>query len=454
MTAHIEREQFDRFYRGELSREERKSVVRHLYSRCVECAPKARAAWNETLGAKRGRRRPEEYQEVLSNVVETARTRYAQIASEKADVAARMDYLLAQPTERRTLLIGNNPNYLSFAIVDLLLERAFELGFSKPADAVELAELAVQISRGLDTEEHHGPSVHDLRALSWATVGNAKRNASDIPGAVEAIDRAKKTLELGTGCDPTRAKVLFFERIIRSVQGKNQEAMEICDELIAIYRRMGDVHAVGRTRVDRCNAMATQGDTDYRLQRRELQQALLELQEQRGARNVQVAKHCLANVCAMSGDTRKAELLVAELRTDYSTPERAIDLLRLRWVEGNIAKAKLLHSKAVEIFTEVRDEFVERSLGYDAALASLDLSEALFAQGKLAEMKERLVEAIPIFASLGIRREAIAALTFLKKAIDLETVTTTLIHETARFIGQVQRDPSLRFKAKIQNGNT
>jgi hypothetical protein len=75
----------------------------------------------------------------------------------------------------------------------------------------------------------------------------------------------------------------------------------------------------------------------------------------------------------------------------------------------------------------VRGELVDRHLGFDAALISLELALSMARAGFTAEMKTLAAEALPIFEAQKVDRETLAALTLFREAVDLEQVTPELI---------------------------
>jgi hypothetical protein len=53
---------------------------------------------------------------------------------------------------------------------------------------------------------------------------------------------------------------------------------------------------------------------------------------------------------------------------------------------------------------------------------------------------------LPVFSSLRIHREAMAALSFFLQAIQTESVSAMLVAEVASFLRQAENDPSLPFR--------
>ncbi len=82
----------------------------------------------------------------------------------------------------------------------------------------------------------------------------------------------------------------------------------------------------------------------------------------------------------------------------------------------------------------MRKELIERDLGFDAALLSLDLANIYARQGRSAEMRRLAEEMLPIFKSRDIHREAIAALLVFQKSAEMERVTLGLIREVSSYL--------------------
>lgn len=64
-------------------------------------------------------------------------------------------------------------------------------------------------------------------------------------------------------------------------------------------------------------------------------------------------------------------------------------------------------------------------------------------------MKRLAEEMVPIFSSLHIHREALAALAFLKQAVEAEYATVDLVSRVACYLRKAQHDPELRFQEMV-----
>mgnify|MGYP006208110867 CR=1 FL=1 len=68
-------------------------------------------------------------------------------------------------------------------------------------------------------------------------------------------------------------------------------------------------------------------------------------------------------------------------------------------------------------------------------------------QGRTDDLKRLAREMLPIFSSLQIHREALAALAYLKQAIETERASLAVVSSVADFLRRARHDPGLRFVA-------
>lgn len=85
-------------------------------------------------------------------------------------------------------------------------------------------------------------------------------------------------------------------------------------------------------------------------------------------------------------------------------------------------------------------------MSYDTALISLELATLYAEQGRTADLKVLAEEMLPIFTSLQIHREALAALAYLRQAMEAERATVELITKVAAYLDRARHDPELRFQ--------
>jgi hypothetical protein len=102
--------------------------------------------------------------------------------------------------------------------------------------------------------------------------------------------------------------------------------------------------------------------------------------------------------------------------------------------------------QAEEALREARDGFVERGIGFDGALASLDLATVYAKQGRTGELKHLAEEMVPVFESRDVHQEALAALLLFRQAAEAEEVTLGLLKRISDYLQRARRNPELRSK--------
>ena len=158
------------------------------------------------------------------------------------------------------------------------------------------------------------------------------------------------------------------------------------------------------------------------------------------------ARHNLIDYLAASGRFLEAQKLYRETRPLYRSFPDAWTQNRRKWVKGKISRGLGQFEQAESLFLAAREGFIGEGVPYDTALVSLELGMLYAEQGRTADLKRLAEEMVPIFSSLHIHREALAALAFLKQAAEAERATVDLVSGVAAYLRRAQHDPALRFQ--------
>ena len=108
-----------------------------------------------------------------------------------------------------------------------------------------------------------------------------------------------------------------------------------------------------------------------------------------------------------------------------------MNLVRLRWLEGKIAREEGNLEEAGAALREARDAFLQEGIAVDAALVSLDLEVLHTRRGDTAQIRHLVAEMLPIFAAGGVHPDAMAALLLFQQAAEVEEVTVDLVDQIA-----------------------
>ncbi|MCH7667006.1 MAG: hypothetical protein IH936_13890 [Acidobacteria bacterium] len=451
MPGHPSSQRLELFMTGGLAPGESPAIIRHLVAGCSECAKTTSHLWEVLVtGRKAHRPAPEEYEGAFDRAWVRAQEVHELLRLERETAKTLSQELLELPPRRQRLRVRNDRRYQTLPLCQALIEGSKSAIFDDAATASHLADMAREIADDLDTHRYGEAIVADARADAWATYANAVRETSDFEQAEDALRTARAHLEEGTGNPEEKAKYLNSLANVLIERGRIEDSFVALRKLEAIYSKLGDLHMLGRAQLKKAFALHKQGHFEQEIPI--LNRALKLLDPVRDPRRQVVALHNLVVVLIASGRLEEADRHMIKLRRTHAEQGDRLNLLRLRWLEGELAYAKDDLDLAERLFAEVRNAFIELEIGIDVALVSLDLAEVLWHQGRGQDTQARLQEAIPILGALGVHAEAIAAMAFLEHAVRVETVSRELIRQTAAFVRRVQSDPTARFSATELTG--
>ncbi len=440
-----------RFGRGRLPRRRSREVVRHLLTDCDDChhatsrfLPSARvsARTEEGAGTAVSGAPASDYGPAFDRSWQEAERLRSTLAAQRAEAFVLLRELLALSFERQREWVAAPARHPTWAFCDLLLDTAREWGFQEPGRALELSQLGVEIAQRLDKAACGELRVHDLTARAWASLGNAQRIRSDFPAAEKSFAHAEQLLKSGTGNPVEKAQVLLLKASLRGNQQRFREAFRLLDRVMLLGRKCDDSHLCGKALIMRGFLLGLASDPEAAI--RHLTEGLRKVDPAADPRLVIVAQHNLTLYLAEGGRYNEAVRLLESARPLYHQIGDQMSLLRLRWLEGKIACALGHFAEAEEFLRGVQKELIERDLGYDAALLSLDLATIYARQGRSTEMRRLAEEMLPIFKSQDIHREAIAALFVFQKAAEMERVTLGLIRDVTGYLKESRATWSLR----------
>ena len=352
--------------------------------------------------------------------------------------------LLKHPAEQREFLLQNSPRFHTWGVFELLVERSLEETPRAPAHGEELGLLALRLSEYLDANRYGAGLIEDLRARAWAHVGNARRVRSDLPGAEKAFIVAYRHLKAGTRDSLERAILLNLEASLRRDQRRFEDALRLLRRAKTIFLQNHQQHRAGRSLVKMDDVYHQLGNHEKGVPL--LLQALDLIDPEQEPRLLLCARHNLVDDLAEIGRFLEAQKIYRETRPLYRSFPDAWTQNRRKWVKGKILRGLGQADQAESLFLAAREGFISEGIPYDTALVSLELATLYAEQGRTADLKRLAEEMVPIFSSLNIHREALAALAYLKQAAEAERASLEVVRNVADYLRRAQHDPALRFE--------
>ncbi|HWM91952.1 MAG TPA: tetratricopeptide repeat protein [Thermoanaerobaculia bacterium] len=366
------------------------------------------------------------------------------LKKERVDAPELFVELLRTPAEHRAVLLRTSARFHTWGFYELLVERSLETATRDPNLAEELGRLAFGLSDRLDANLYGAEVVEDLRGRAWAFIANARRVRSDLAGADEAFLVARSHLRKGTQ-DPLEIAVLLdLEASLRRAQRRFDESERLLRQAAEIFLRHDDPHRSGRSLVKLSTVHYFAGNLEEALA--DLRRSLDLLDVEQEPRLRLCAQHNLIWYLTEAGHFEEARGVYRETRPLYRDFAEPWVQNRRKWVRGRILRGLGHLVPAESLLLTARDGFLAEGIPYDTALVSLEIATLYAEQGRTTELKRLAGEMVPIFSSLHIHREALAALAFLTQAIEAEAAGLEIVKSVADYLRRAANEPELRFQ--------
>jgi tetratricopeptide (TPR) repeat protein len=431
VPEHLSRLDVEGFAAGALRREDRIRVMRHLLTGCPPCS---RALGGLVGLVPVGKNTDAGYDVALAR----ASARVFGKSVHSASVIATLSSVVSGQRSWKAFSAGEIAHLRGIPQVRALLEAGRSMRHHDPEGTLRLTSLARHAADRLTPQEFGWEAVADMRALTWGELANAHRICDQLSEAGKAMNRAIHWFRRGS-CPPLMiARIADLMASLLGAQKRLAEGLEILWLTHQVYLGEGQAHLAGRVLIKASVLAASNAAPGKAIQL--TRQGLELLDPQREPTLVaQALRNMVWFLCDL-GQFRGARRALWHGRHLFVEHGNALDLLRVRWLEGRIYAGLSDFSRAERAFEETRSGFAAKGQIYPAALAGLDLAALWTRQGRVREVYELAEEMITTFRALGVAREAIAALVMLKHVCCIETGGRVLdvIQLVVRFLEELE----------------
>jgi len=368
--------------------------------------------------------------------------RAAQARKERRRAEVLWARLKGRTHSARLALVEEDPKYQTWALAERLCAESERAAAGDPQQALELADLALRVAE-LVTGEPAWRSL--LAGYVWAFLGNARRVASDLPGAEKAFCQARKLWEEGAAADfglLDGSRLLDLEASLLREERHMTAALERLEQALALHPT-----GAGRGRILLKKGYTLEQMGSYEASVEALQEAAPWINRERdprwylGLRFTWVA--CLCHV----DRHEEAEEALPELRALTEQPEQAMDRVRLCWLTGRVAGGLGRTAEGIEALAAARAAFAEKKIRYDEALVSMELAGLYLEQGRTEDVKALVRQMEPVFRDQEVHAEARKALQLFRQVVELEIMTVELVRRLAGYLYRAQHNPELHFES-------
>lgn len=321
------------------------------------------------------------------------------------------------PQGERPSLVASEKDFQTWAFCERL---CFESTREAPHDADKARNLAELALAAAESSPGHEDWQSVLKGFALAFVANSWRVLGDFQQANRTMLRSeglfKAKGEAFGPLDPTW--VLHIRANLWNYQRHYVGALAALEEGLAIAGRPDQ-----RARLLITKASVLRRKEDYA-------EALTTLREAAGHAvkagddrlHVVIAFNQATYLCEF-GSFDEAEGRLAPLRRVAFRSGKALDILRLKWLEARVESGLGRRAEAAASLAEVWDEFAQRKLWFEAALASLELASIELERGRTRDVKLLAVGAAPVFAAQKFPEELFASLKLFWEAARREVAS-------------------------------
>jgi tetratricopeptide (TPR) repeat protein len=439
LSEHPTPTELEAFVAGGLPAGRLRKVTRHLLGSCTSCNANL-AAHHQRLTDSPAE---ESYDMALDRAFSRARDYKRHLRRE--ELRGRKVATLLQEGGLEALLAADLP-FQGSGMLQALLERSWAVRHEDPREMVSLARHAVEVARRLDPKYHTPQERADLQARAWGELANALRAADDLHEAERMFGIAFKLLVQGTGGLHLKARLYDLHASYFGTRRQFELAFAALDVANAAYLELEDAHLAGRSLLTKAIYLNYSGRPEEAIETNQRGLGLIDAVREPSLRFFAI--HNQLAFLIECGRFREAKRELFRYRTQLNQLKGQMYVLKLRGLQGLISAGLGEWRSAEEAFMQAKLGFEEAGMGLHAAIASLELALVWMHQGRYEETAAMVADAVEVFVSLGIQREALGAVLVLREAFERRVGTLGLLEDVVEFLRHCQIDPNARFEPK------
>lgn len=430
MTQHCDESTLHEYLADPASRPDRQAIEAHLAG-CARC----RRALDEL----------KEFEQALAStsmweLAEATRGMYdgqddfrataEMLSSEDTAAATELASLLASPAAFRRANIPALPLFHTAGAVRRLCNAARELRERQPMFALNVADAAAAITEHLSPARYPAVLVDELRGSSWLERANVLRYLGRFPEALDGLDFAERAFSQTPVAPYSIALVRYLRSIVFSETERYGEALVLARQAARVFRQFGEDSRHLHARIVEASILYFQNQ--YREARGLFLSLVRPAKDIGEATTLASLYHNIANCALRLDDLDEAADYFSRALSLYDVLGLETERIRTRWNIGRLQIASGDVDAGMDRLREARRELEQIGARSDAALAALDLVEALLAAGgerHAREAVELCTGLVASFTEVGMTGSAMTALAYLREAIAAGRATPKLVRD-------------------------
>jgi tetratricopeptide (TPR) repeat protein len=322
------------------------------------------------------------------------------------------------------------------ALFDLLRRKSREEGRKDRQMGIRVAKLALASVEGCG--DASGERVHDLRAVGFAELANARRLARDLMGSEEEFTECWAEWNAPRKQpDPLAlAEICFLHGTLRMYQRRYAEAVDLLNKSLSLFEDEDDRRGQVQVLIQLAALNTHIGEPKRSIA--DLDRATFLIDEKAEPYLVFSVSTNKANVMARSGDYGSSMKELTKSRQLWKSVDWPLGTAEMDWVEAFVCHETGNLARAEELYISARTSFSDAHESLSGTLLALDLGVLYWDQARISEAIQTAAEVIPALQSLRLHPETLEAISILARAIRNQEVSQSLLKEVR---ARIQQDP-------------
>jgi tetratricopeptide (TPR) repeat protein len=371
----------------------------------------------------------------------------ARVEEEDREAAIILQPYLENPISAAWTTLVSKRRFRTGGVVRKLNAAAHEICRNKPRVALTFADAAISIAEVLPDDTYPAWAIYRLRGTAWKERANALMILGQFQSAHESLDRAERACAMTPVNKLGLAMVALVRAGVLYEQERLNEAMVMAERAERGFAHAGDEQRRMDAAFQRANIIFEAGDPNRALPI--FQQIIEHGENTQSAQWIALGSYAAANCELERMNLGEASMLFnLALRTfRQHGPER--ERLLTEWGLARVVLQGGKFSLAVQRLRDVAAEFERFGMVTNAALVGLDVSQALLALDRPAEIVDLARHLFSVFTKAGMLTGALSALAYLEEAAAMNRLTEQDLTSIRIFLRRAERQPSLQFVPPI-----
>lgn len=364
-------------------------------------------------------------------------------AAEDAEADELLQEYFENPRKAALVNVRNQRRLHTGGVVRRLNAKAHAIVGSRPLEALIFADLAQAVADLLPDDTYPNDAVYELRGTAWKERAHALRRLAEFDEALASLRRAEDAYGHLRSSEHGLAAVELVRAGVYYERGELQAAAKHVALAEQGYAKRG-------LEGQRIKAIFLDGAIKYEAfalaEASATFQRIIDFGEKANDA-VWIAKgsYARANCELDRGNAGEATMLFLKALVIFRETGPAENRIETEW---GLARVVLHDGKASDAVRRLRDviaAFEEMGRVSNAALAGIDLSEALLVLERWDEIVKVAAHAFRVLKKAGILTGALMALAYMKEAATKRHLTPGTLKAVREYLRRVEREPDLLF---------